>query len=474
MIYVYKTGFIRKIMTNTKVDDMIGSIIKWANDKYIHVEDITPKVYKKEFPEINDWEKDDQKQLNNGLVQWLADEPQKVRKNRRGRNNRHAAKIATAKKDTVELTPEQAAAKEAAAKERERETDNAGKKRQHEADALDIMDSGVSKKAKVTRSPEEEEKLRKMRERDSARRLAQKAAKALEIELDIATGGEAEKTKKPTIELDPKAAAKARKNQKDKERRKKQKIIKDRVKSLDLHLNPRMHYLLQKIADPDDENVPECILVQELEALAMEQQCPFVDRNHYQEWISEKFKCFDPRRQVNTRFMVENFPISDTVVENVQDYSQQVAACTSALSDNVSDSSRESDGSIREQVKFPISDKVVENVQDCSQQVTAGTSALDQVKFPISDMDVENVQDCSQQVAAGTSALSDNVSNSSCQSNGSSSPQASPRTPWNSDYEMSDANSDIDSDSSLSATPRTPRTPGDYGDPYESSDSLEF
>jgi len=236
-----------------------------------------------------------------------------------------------AKKPTIELTPEQAAAKEAAAKERE--TDKAGKKRQHEADALDIKDSGVSKKPKVERTPKEEEALRKRREKDAERRVAKKAAEALEKELDIVHAKEVAEVEK---ELAP----------------------------LQGILNKFMHEVFENlIIKKSGEEDPYDILPFELKNMAYDMKEIAFENLNKQDisrfnkrpldelldlLVQDIFETIDMRKQVDTDFMNNNFPISDPWV-----YKQQVASDTSAGCDvsanpsahdnNVSDSSCDSD-----------------------------------------------------------------------------------------------------------------------------------
>jgi hypothetical protein len=291
-------------LTDIQITDMVKTIIEWTNTKYINVENVTPRDYKEQFPDIMRWGKEDREKLSDRLEQWLKDEPKNARKNRRDRNSRHAKKIAEGKKVTVELTPEEAAAKKAAALEHKRK--------------------------------------------------------------------------------------------RDKERRKNIKKISERVKTLDSVLNPYMHHLLQTLAEPEDDIIPDCILLRDLLALANDQKYPSIDVNDYQEWISERFKCFNQHFPLTIRFMMENFPTSDKDVENVQNLMQQVSASTS----------------------------------------TPGN------------------------VFANPTARDDNVSDSSCDSDDSGSDEDAPVAKKARVYHLSDVGSDSGSDSEDKPTPRTPVTPG--------------
>ena len=256
------------IATDEEIQKMSESIIIWANNKHVNVENVThnddPSFYGAHFDEIKGWDGKSQEKLSDSLLKWLKDEDPKARKNRRGRNSRHANKIAEGKKDRVELTPEEAAAKKAAAKEH--------------------------------------------------------------------------------------------KNKRARENREKIKKISERVKTLNSVLNPYLHWLLKRLAEPEDDNIPDYILLQDLLGLAQDHNYPSIDRKDYQEWISERLECFKPHIELTTRFMVEKFPTSDKDLENVQTLMQQVSASTStpgnvfanptARAGNVSDSSCDSDGNV--------------------------------------------------------------------------------------------------------------------------------
>jgi hypothetical protein len=319
-------------LTDMDIQGMRDAIHQWAHSECIQFEEITPNAYKAQFPEIKDWEEASQKRLKQAMIQWLEDEDATHAKNRKWNNKRRARTIA--KKNSVGLTPKQATVKKAAAKESKCKTDKAGEKRQHEADAIDIKDSGVSKKPKVERTPKQEEALMKRRDRDCARRLAQKVEKDLEKELDIAHAKEIA-------------------------------VVEEELKPFKGILNRFMHEVFEKLIsikksseeDPNDiwpfevKNLADDMKEIAIQNLSEKNISLYNERpldELYDLLVTDTFEKIDMCEQVDTDFMNNNFPISDPWV-----YKQQVASGTSAgcdvsanpsaHGDNVSDSSCDSD-----------------------------------------------------------------------------------------------------------------------------------
>ena len=328
---------------------------------------------KEKFEEINGWNKENQKALKKALKKWVNEETPSERSNRKTRERRHAAKIANggvSKKETVKLTPEEAAAKEAAAKERKRETDRAYKERKKEQKALQIANGGVSKKETVKLTPEEAAAKKaaakeRKRETDKAYKERKKEQKALQI----ANGGV---SKKETVKLTPEQAAakKAADNERKRENAKKLKECirgeKNEIEELVINsgvLNQLVHLMVKKIKEEDTEI--DTVLMRDLFGMAEEDHIKheaieclrregvktfryFRRDQIFESWVSAKIRCFNQTKIVDTDFMNTNFPISDPRVYNQQVVSDASAGCDvsanpSAHGDNVSDSSCDSD-----------------------------------------------------------------------------------------------------------------------------------
>ncbi len=296
--------------TDAMIQDMIEAIHKWAHSECIQLEGLTPIAYKAQFPEINDWEKASRKRLNQAMVQWLLDEDKIHAKNRKWNNKRRAKTMAN--KNSVGLTPKQATVKKATA----------------------IKDSGVSKKPTVERTPKQEEALMKRRERDRARRLAQKVEKDLQKELDIAHDKEIA-------------------------------VVEEELKPFKGILNRFLHEVFEElisIKKSKEEDVNDIWpfevknLADDMKEIAIqhlsEKKISLYNKRPLDELydllVADAFEEIDMCEQVDTDFMNNNFPISDPWV-----YKQQVASGTSAgcdvsanpsaHGDNVSDSSCDSD-----------------------------------------------------------------------------------------------------------------------------------
>ena len=369
-------------LTDMDIEGMREAIHKWAYTKCIQLEAITPNDYKAEFPEIKDWDKVLQKRLKKKMIQWLEDEPPTHAKNRKNNTTRRAntlankdsvqltpeqaaAKIAKAKKDVVELTPEQAAAKE-----RKRVTDRAYKERMKEKKALGIANGGVSKKETVKLTPEQAAAKKaaakeRKRETDRAYKERMKEKKAL----GIANGGV---SKKETVKLTPEQAAakKAAANERKRENAKKLKECireeKNEIEELVINsdvLNELVHLMVINIKEEDTED--DTVLVRDLFRMAEEDRIKheaieclrrkgvktfryFRRDQIFESWVLAKIRCFNQTKIVDTEFMNTNFPISDPVVYNQQVASDTSAGCDvsanpSVHGDNVSDSSCDSD-----------------------------------------------------------------------------------------------------------------------------------